>query len=109
MYSLNRMKQSIIECFCQKNKSWLTRRNLLIQWFEAVDRNFCQQNRLRDSKNEICRWNGFDVSDEKYFVDRMDQRGKNAFSQHKGFSSLTKYISSPDVLAELSIILHVCH
>lgn len=35
--------------------------------------------------------------------------GKNAFSQHKGFSSLTKYISSPDVLAELSIILHVCH
>lgn len=34
---------------------------------------------------------------------------KNAFSQHKGFSSLTKYISSPDVLPEFSIIPHVCH
>ena len=79
MYSLHRMKQSIIECICQRNKSWLTKRNLLIQWFEAADRNFCQQTRLRDSKNEICRWNGFDVSDEKYFVDRMDQREKMHF------------------------------
>lgn len=79
MHSLHRMKQSIIECIWQKNKSWLTKWNLLIQWFEAVDRNFCQQNRLRDSKNEICRWNGFDVSFEKYFVDRMDQSEKMHF------------------------------
>lgn len=79
MYSFHRMRQSIIERIYQKNKSWLTKKNLLIEWFEAVDRNFCQQNRLRDSKNEICRWNGFDVSDEKYFVERLDQREKMHF------------------------------
>ena len=33
----------------------MTKQNLLIQWFEALDRNFCQQCRLRDTKkNEIC-------------------------------------------------------
>ena len=28
----------------------MTKQNLLIQWFEALDRNFCQQCRLRDIK-----------------------------------------------------------
>ena len=72
-----RMEQNILKCICKQAKSWLTKPNLLIQWFEALDRNFCQQCRLRDTKkNEICRWNGFDVSHEKHFVDRLDHSGK---------------------------------
>ena len=77
-YSSCRMEQNITKCICKQAKSWLTKQNLLIQWFEALDRNFCQQCRLRDTKkNEICRWNGFDVSHEKHFVDRLDHCEKN--------------------------------
>lgn len=97
-----RMEQNILKCICKQAKSWLTKQNLLIQWFEALDRNFCQQCRLRDTKkNEICRWNGFDVSHEKHFVDRLDHSGKKcAFSQHTGCKSLTKHIH-PAVFAHL--------
>lgn len=81
-YPSCRRGQNIIKRICKQAKSWLTKQNLLIQWFEALDRNFCQQCRLRDSKkNEICRWNGFDVAHEKHFVDRLDQSEKCAFSQ----------------------------
>lgn len=54
-YSSCRMEKNITKCICKQAESWLTKQNLLIQWFEALDRNFCQQCRLRDTKkNEIC-------------------------------------------------------
>lgn len=49
-YSSCRLGQNIIKRICKQANSWLTKQNLLIQWFEALDRNFCQQCRLRDSK-----------------------------------------------------------
>lgn len=103
-YSSCRMEKNITKCICKQAKSWLTKQNLLIQWFEALDRNFCQQCRLRDTKkNEICRWNGFDISHEKHFVDRLDHSGKKcAFSQRTGCKSLTKHVF-------ILLFLLICH